>query len=191
VGWSESQRCNPFWPAEAEQSRLGSFHRRGSRSPNRACRTRGNVAFTNAPGDPIMRLINRWFQRLLLLGLGVLSIWLIVFVFELTDRRLPWLLALALTYGTAACVVLPHTVRMGLKVLKRKRVPSYTMTTDGLPGDPVNIVLTGTLQQLQAAFSAAGWSGADRLNLRSSWRMIRAFVFNTPYPTAPFSTLLT
>jgi hypothetical protein len=30
---------------------------------------------------------------------------------------------------------------------------------------------------------------ADRLGLRSSWRMVRAFVFNSPYSTAPFSTL--
>jgi LssY C-terminus len=30
---------------------------------------------------------------------------------------------------------------------------------------------------------------ADRLGLTSSWRMVRAFVFNSPYPTAPFSTL--
>jgi hypothetical protein len=51
------------------------------------------------------------------------------------------------------------------------------------------MVLTGTLQQLQAAFSAAGWSGADRLGLASSWAMVRAFVFKTAYPTAPFSTL--
>jgi hypothetical protein len=58
-----------------------------------------------------------------------------------------------------------------------------------LPGDPVNLVLTGTLQQLNAAFKLAGWSQADRLGLASSWRMIRAFVFNSPYPTAPFSTL--
>jgi len=29
----------------------------------------------------------------------------------------------------------------------------------------------------------------DRLGLASSWRMIRAFVLNSPYPTAPFSTL--
>jgi LssY C-terminus len=27
------------------------------------------------------------------------------------------------------------------------------------------------------------------LGVASSWRMIRAFVFNSPYPTAPFSTL--
>jgi hypothetical protein len=50
-------------------------------------------------------------------------------------------------------------------------------------------VLTGTLQQLNAAFKLAGWSQADLLGLASSRRMIRAFVFNSPYPTAPFSTL--
>ncbi len=58
-----------------------------------------------------------------------------------------------------------------------------------MPGDPVNLVLTGTLQQLHAAFQLAGWSQADRLGLSNSWRMVRAFVFNAPYPTAPFSTL--
>jgi hypothetical protein len=63
------------------------------------------------------------------------------------------------------------------------------MTGDGLPGDPVNLVLTGTLQQLQSAFQTAGWSQADRLGLASSWRMVVAFVGNSPYPTAPFSTL--
>jgi hypothetical protein len=78
---------------------------------------------------------------------------------------------------------------MGLKILQRKRVPRYTITGDGLPGDPVNLVLIGTFQQLHAAFATAGWSEADRLGLASSWRMIRAFVFNSPYPTAPFSTL--
>src|SRR4029077_2679183 len=47
----------------------------------------------------------------------------------------------------------------------------------------------GTRQQLQAAFAAAGWSTADRLGLKSSWHMCRAFVLKSPYPTAPFSTL--
>ena len=136
-----------------------------------------------------MRLLKRFLQRLLILGLGILSVWLIVFVFKFTDRRLPPVLALALTYGIAAYVILPRIVRTGLKVLRRKRIPRFTITGDGLPGDPVNLVFTGTLQQLHAAFAAADWSGADRLDLASSWRMIRAFVFNSPYPTAPFSTL--
>jgi hypothetical protein len=134
-------------------------------------------------------LLKRFLRRLLIVGLGILTVWLIVFVFRFTDRRLPSVLALVLTYVVAAYIILPRSVRMGLKLVHRKRVPRFTTTADGLPGDPVNLVLIGTLQQLQDAFAAAGWSKADRLSLASSWRMIRAFVFNSPYPTAPFSTL--
>jgi hypothetical protein len=135
-------------------------------------------------------LLKRLLQRLLILGLGVLSVWLIVFVvFEFADRRLPWIVALGITYGLAAYVILPRAVRMGLKILQRKSVPSFTITGDGLPGDPVNLVLIGTLQHLRAAFATVGWVEADRLGLASSWRMVRAFVLNAPYPTAPFSTL--
>src|SRR4030095_1340658 len=137
-----------------------------------------------------VRLLKRLFQRLLILGLGILSIWLIVFViFETADRRLPWLLALGLTYAIAAYIVLPRAIRIGLKILQRKLVPSFTITGDGLPGDPVNLALIGTLPQLRTAFAALGWSEADRLSVASSWRMTRAFLFNSPYPTAPFSTL--
>ena len=50
------------------------------------------------------------------------------------------------------------------------------------------MALVGTLAQLRAAFAASagqrptGWPG-------QFLGMIRAFVFNSPYPTAPFSTL--
>jgi LssY C-terminus len=138
----------------------------------------------------MMRLLKRLLQRLIILGLGIFSVWLIVFVvFRIADRRLPWVLALGITYGFAAYIILPRAIRLGLKILLRKRVPSYTITGDGLPGDPVNVALVGTLQQLRAAFATLGWSEADRLSLASSWGMIRAFVLNSPYPTAPFSTL--
>jgi hypothetical protein len=137
-----------------------------------------------------VRLLTRILQRLLIVGLGVFSVWLIVFViFETADRRLPWILAVALTYGIAAYIVLPRAVRISLRILQRKRVPRYTITGDGLPGDPINLVLIGTVRQLRSAFAISGWSEADRLGLASSWRMIRAFVLNSPYPTAPFSTL--
>jgi LssY C-terminus len=129
-------------------------------------------------------------QRLLIFGLGIFCVWLIVFVvFETADRRLPWILAVAVSYGIAAYIVLPRAIRMGLKILQSKRVPSYTITGDGLPGDPLNVVLVGTLRQLRKAFAALGWSEADRISLTNSWGMVRAFVLNAPYPTAPFSTL--
>lgn len=138
----------------------------------------------------MVRMLKRFFRRVLVVGLGIFSVWLIVFViFRIADNRLPWIAAVALTYGIAAYVILPRIVRVSLKILQRKHVPRYTVTGDGLPGDPVNLVLVGTLRQLRTAFACAGWSEADPLTLRSSWRMVRAFLLNRPYPTAPFSTL--
>jgi hypothetical protein len=136
------------------------------------------------------RALSRLLRRLLVLAIGAFTVWLIVFViFRFADHQLPWVVAVALTYIIAAYVVLPRAVRMSLKVLQRKHVPRYTITGDGLPGDPVNLVLKGTRAQLDAAFATAGWRTADRLTLLSSWRMVREFLFKRPYPTAPFSTL--
>jgi hypothetical protein len=131
----------------------------------------------------------RQLQRLAILALGALTVWLVVFVFFEFDNRVPWVLALALTYGVAAYGILPRGVRLGLKILHRKSVPRFTTTGDGLPGDPVNLALIGTLGELRAAFAATGWTQADPLSLTSSWGMVRAFVLNRPYPAAPFSTL--
>jgi LssY C-terminus len=136
-----------------------------------------------------LRLLIRWLRRFAVLGLGIVGVWFIVFVLRITDRRLPTILALSLTYAIAAYVILPRVVRMGLKILQRKSVPSFTLTGDGLPGDPVNLALIGELERLRAAFARAGWIEADPLNLRSSWGMAVAFVLNRPYPAAPFSWL--
>ena len=137
-----------------------------------------------------MRLINRMLRRLLVLVLGIFSVWLIVFViFDDSERRVPWIVALGLTYGLAAYVILPRVVRMSLKILQRRSIPGFTITGDGMPGDPVNLVLIGTEAELRAAFQKAGWYTADPLGATSSWRMARSFAMNAPYPTAPFSSL--
>ena len=64
-----------------------------------------------------MRSLIRLFHRLLVLCLGVLSVWLIVFVvFDTADNRLPWILAVSLTYGLAAYVYsgdLSRALRVG------------------------------------------------------------------------------
>ena len=136
-----------------------------------------------------LRLIVLWLRRLAVLLLGVLAVWFILFVFRVTDHRLSWIVALAMTYALAAYIILPRVVRMSLKILQRRSVPSFTLTGDGFPGDPVNLALIGNFESLQAAFGSAGWIEADPLNLKTSWRMAVAFVLNRPYPAAPFSTL--
>ncbi|MGO9421882.1 LssY C-terminal domain-containing protein [Roseiarcus sp.] len=136
-----------------------------------------------------MRFVVLALRRLAVGLLGVLAVWLIAFVFRVTDQRLPTILTLALVYGIAAYVILPRIVRMSLKLLKRGSVPSFTLTGDGFPGDPVNLALVGTFAELNAAFARAGWIAADPLGLKSSWGMAVSFVLNRPYPNAPFSTL--
>jgi hypothetical protein len=136
-----------------------------------------------------VRFLALIYRRLAVFALGAFSVWLIVFVFRFTDSRAPTILALSLVYAFAAYVLLPRVVRMSLKILQRKSVPSFTVTGDGFPGDPVNLVLMGEFTRLRAAFLAAGWTEAAPLNLTSSGRMVVAFVLNRPYPDAPFSTL--
>ena len=131
----------------------------------------------------------RWLRRLVVVLLGVLAVWLIAFVFRFTDQRLPTIMALGLAYAVAAYLILPQIVLMSLKVLKRKSVPSFTLTGDGFPGDPVNLALVGTFSELTGAFAKAGWFEADPLGLKSSWGMAVSFVLDRPYPTAPFSSL--
>lgn len=137
-----------------------------------------------------MRWLKLLLQRLLVVALGAATVWLIVFViFDFADQRLPAALAVAATYGLAAYVVLPRAIRLGLRILHRGHVPSFTITGDGLPGDPVNLVLIGDMSQLRRAFANAGWSHADPLGLATSWHMAKAFVLKQSYPSAPFSTL--
>ncbi len=137
-----------------------------------------------------MRRLKLFLQRVLVFAIGAVSVWLIAFViFDIADKRLPLLLAAAVTYGLGAYVVLPRAVQIGAHILQRGRVPSYTLTGDGLPGDPVNIALIGSYRDLATAFAKAGWSQADKLGLASSLKMAQSFLLNRPYPTAPFSTL--
>lgn len=134
--------------------------------------------------------LNLWFRRCLVGLIGVIAVWLIVdVIWRETDQRLPWMVALAVTYAVAAYGILPWFVRMGLKALQRKAVPAFTVTSDGFPGDPVNLVLQGDFSALRKAFARAGWTEADPLGIVSSWRMAASFVLNRAYPKAPFSTL--
>ena len=83
----------------------------------------------------MIRWLKRMVQRAIVVALGVCSVWLIVFVvFDTADNRLPWILAVGISYGFAAYVVLPRVIRLGLRILQHQRVPSYTITGDGLPG---------------------------------------------------------
>ncbi len=68
-------------------------------------------------------------------------------------------------------------------------VDRFTRTADGHPGDPINIALVGTEEQLIQAMTAVGWYPANPITLRSSLRIVVDSIFHKPDDRAPVSGL--
>jgi len=64
-----------------------------------------------------------------------------------------------------------------------------TRTSDGIPGDPINVGLVGSREDVLCAMHAAGWYPADPITLRSSLKIIGSVVLDRPYRDAPVSPL--
>jgi hypothetical protein len=68
-------------------------------------------------------------------------------------------------------------------------LPGITRTANGIPGDPLNVALTGTKAQVMRIMVAARWYPADPLTLRSCLEIAEATVLKRPYDAAPVSNL--
>ena len=68
-------------------------------------------------------------------------------------------------------------------------VDRITRTSDGHPGDPVNIAIEGTEEELVRAMTSAGWFPADPVTLASSVRIAVDTVLRRPDQEAPVSPL--
>jgi hypothetical protein len=68
-------------------------------------------------------------------------------------------------------------------------VPNITLTGDDHPGDPLNVALIGSQEDVQRAMKAAGWFPADPLGLRSDLKIAADTVLKRPYDEAPVSSL--
>jgi len=68
-------------------------------------------------------------------------------------------------------------------------VPRVTRTTTGLHGDPVNVGLVGTKQEVMEAMMAAKWQPADPLTFKSCLKLFQSVVLRCPDETAPVSHL--
>lgn len=64
-----------------------------------------------------------------------------------------------------------------------------THTGTGIPGDPLNVALVGSEEDVIRAITKAAWRPADPLTFRSSVRIAADSVFDRPDPDAPVSNL--
>lgn len=121
---------------------------------------------------------------------GVASVWLAYQT--LREGIQPgWPMLLVFVFWVlVAYLVLPRLHR----ILSTIYVPDYfigrTRTADGLLGDPVNLALRGTADQVHEAMTAAGWAKADPVTLYTSWRIVASTLARRSYPNAPVSPLV-
>jgi hypothetical protein len=123
--------------------------------------------------------------------LSNLSLLLLAFVLVRQGLRLSW----SLLYLLGFWLVLTYLALPRLhRLLTRLYVPDYfigrTHTTDGLLGDPVNLAVRGSAEDIHAAMQRAGWTLADPVSVRSSWRIVTSSLLRRSYTAAPVSPLL-
>ena len=67
--------------------------------------------------------------------------------------------------------------------------PRITETSDHHPGDPLNVALVGTREQIDAIMKAAGWFPAAALGIKSDLKIAADTVLSRPDVEAPVSSL--
>lgn len=100
------------------------------------------------------------------------------------------LLAAAAIYLCIAYLLLPFSWQVYIdRHPALRELPYISSTSDGHPGDPINVAFAGSRKQLQASMQKAGWFPADPLGLRSDLQIAEDTVLDRPYAEAPVSNL--
>lgn len=92
-------------------------------------------------------------------------------------------------WGVLAYILLPLTWR---HYEHQKGLAGLTMVTrngEGIPGDPLNVGLVGSKEDVLCAMHAASWYPADPITLRSSIEIVGSVLLDRPYRDAPVSPL--
>ena len=100
------------------------------------------------------------------------------------------LLVIGIAYGAVAYFALPEFWSVHDRHLADRISNFLTTTPQGIPGDPINVGLVGTKEEVLRGFHKAGWSAADPITLRSSIDIGLSVALDRPDDDAPVSTLL-
>lgn len=115
---------------------------------------------------------------------------------RVAPRRLRWLqrglrafVAVVALWLLTAYVILPTVLRHYDQNPRLEDAPKTTVTSLGIPGDPLNVGLIGSEDSVLQAMLGSGWTPADPVTIRSSLRIAWSVVRDQPYPDAPVSPL--
>jgi hypothetical protein len=104
------------------------------------------------------------------------------------NKRMVWLIIILVAWAIAAYLLIPWVSKLYYRHHFNEG-PRITLTSDGHPGDPVNVAIEGEEVALVRAMHAAGWYPADPITLGSSLRIVVDSVVRKPDDEAPVSSL--
>jgi LssY-like putative type I secretion system component LssY len=112
---------------------------------------------------------------------------------NVTAKRMHWVyfaLALAGMYFVVAYAIIPTlTHRYYRHHPSLDDNPRITKTSDGRPGDPLNVALIGTKDQVDAIMNAAKWVPAAVQGIKSDIKIAEGTLLSRPDANAPVSNL--
>jgi hypothetical protein len=101
-----------------------------------------------------------------------------------------YFLSLIVAYGAIAYLIVPWlTGRYYRHHPSFDDDPRITQTGDGHPGDPLNVALIGTKDQVDAIMRAAKWVPAAALGIKSDLKIAEDTLLARPDADAPVSSL--
>jgi LssY C-terminus len=101
---------------------------------------------------------------------------------QIGDRRryIVVLATVIVCYVTVSYLILPATWSRIEHEPGLAGRPMVTKTAQGIPGDPINVGLTGSREDVVSAFHVAGWHPADPITLKTSLEIIGSVVLDRP-----------
>lgn len=100
-----------------------------------------------------------------------------------------FILILLLIYFLIAYILLPSLWKHYEHNPEMESFPKKTNTANGIPGDPLNIALVGTEDEIINAFLLTDWSPADTITFSTSRKIAWSVLAQKSYPSAPVSNL--
>ncbi len=146
----------------------------------------------DAAPRPVRRRLLSWHSLdLVFFGIALVYVTLLALALARQGwRPAPQLAYLLGFWLLTSYLALPRVHR----ILTAIYVPDYFIgrarTTNGMLGDPINLAVRGTGEDLHRVMQAAGWTLADPLSLGSSMRIVGAALTRRSYRAAPVSTLM-
>ncbi|PID98392.1 MAG: hypothetical protein CSA83_01485, partial [Actinomycetales bacterium] len=124
-------------------------------------------------------------------GIGlILTFWFAGFLF-LSGLEFNWtsILLLIIFWLTLTYLALPRLHQIFTTMYLPDYFMARTKTGDGLLGDPINLAVLGSEEDIHAAMRRADWTQADEITLRSALGIVRSSLTGKSYPEAPVSSL--